>query len=67
MSCKGICVQYKADFIPKIGYYARGCKRCQTCDIYVNWEGLRCPCCSSILRVGPRLPANKQRLKELKQ
>ena len=45
MVCKGICVRYKADR-PKSGMrYISGQKRCQQCETYIIWKGLRCPCC----------------------
>jgi len=28
------------------GRYATGQKRCQICEIFIQWDGLVCPCCS---------------------
>ena len=59
MECNGICVKYKA-IRPRSGgwCYTTGQKRCKVCDIYLNWERLRCPCCGNELRSGPK--KNKQ-------
>ncbi len=34
--------------------YLIGQKRCQTCQIFINWQGLCCPCCGYRLRTKPR-------------
>src|ERR1051325_6303315 len=49
MACKGICIHYKAS-----SRYATGRKRCQTCDLFMQWDGVFCPCCGSRLGIGPR-------------
>ena len=48
MTCKGICIRYKAS-----GRYDNGHKRCQVCNIFIKWEGLWCPCCGCKLRTRP--------------
>ncbi len=56
MSCKGICIRFKAigESISK-GRYIKGQKRCQRCDIYINWNiSVFCPCCGTRLRYKPR-------------
>ena len=55
MACRGVCAIYKAGK-PSLGRgrYATGQKRCQTCEIFIQWDGLRCPCCSYRLRLKPR-------------
>jgi hypothetical protein len=62
MVCKGICIHHKAS-----GRYATGHKRCQTRDLFMQWDGVFCPCCGSRLRIGPRYKANlrKQRYKKI--
>jgi len=40
-------------FIPQFPY-EKGQKRCNSCDIYVEWDGFFCPCCGMKLRVAPR-------------
>ena len=31
-----------------------GQKRCQVCEIYLEWQGTWCPCCGYRLRIRPR-------------
>jgi hypothetical protein len=59
MTCKGICVLYKAS-----GRYATGHKRCQQCDLFIEWDGLWCPCCGYKLRTRPRKFKLKSKLRE---
>jgi len=54
MTCKGICVYHEAKKESIRGYYVSGQKRCQACEIFIEWKGLWCPCCGSKLRTGPR-------------
>ena len=49
MPCKEICTRHKAS-----GRYANGNKRCHQCDLFIKWDGLRCPCCGYKLRTRPR-------------
>ena len=49
MTCKGICIHYKTS-----GRYGDGHKRCQVCNIFIKWEGVRCPCCRYKLRTRPK-------------
>ena len=44
MVCKGICIRHKALKPVGDGRYAKGQKRCQVCEIFLNWDGLWCPC-----------------------
>ena len=54
MTCKGICQRHKATR-PKTGKrYLIGQKRCQGCEIFIDWQGTWCPCCGYRLRVNPR-------------
>ncbi len=63
MTCKGICIKYKAKKQPK-GHYAVGHKRCQNCDLFIDvGDEIRCPCCRYILRSKPRKTFDKERLK----
>ena len=62
MTCKGICVLYKA----VSNHYANGHKRCQQCGIFIKWDGLRCPCCGYKLRTRPR-NFSKAKLREQKR
>ena len=35
------------------------------CDIYLDWEGLYCPCCGFKLRTRPRGARLRKKLREL--
>jgi len=63
MTCKGICVRHKAQKPIGFGRYASGQKRCQICEIFINWEGLWCPCCGYRLRTKPRNLKYKAKLR----
>src|SRR5210317_1581457 len=63
MTCKGICVRYKAQKPVGTGRYASGQRRCQMCEIFIKWEGLWCPCCSYRLRTKPRNLKYKAKLR----
>ena len=62
MTCKELCIHHKA-----LGRYATGNKRCQICEIFIEWDGAFCPCCGSRLRIGPKNTANKARLRKQKK
>jgi uncharacterized Zn finger protein (UPF0148 family) len=62
MTCKGICLYYKGS-----SRYATGNKHCQICDLFVNWNGVFCPCCGCRLRIGPRSLKFKTKLREQKR
>ena len=64
MTCKGICTRYKAQKPVGTGRYASGQRRCQICEIFINWEGLWCPCCGYRLRTKPRNLKYKAKLRE---
>jgi hypothetical protein len=61
MTYKGICMRHKAS-----GRYANGHKRCNRCNLFIKWNGLRCSCCSNRLRIGPRAYKYKEKLREQK-
>jgi len=64
--CPGICVKLKAPFDAHGGgYYTNGHKRCNFCDIFIQHNGPRCPCCKHRLRSKPL--GNKQRKKLLQE
>jgi hypothetical protein len=55
MTCRGICTRYRVTRPALgIGRYAAGQKRCQLCEIFLEWDGLICPCCRYRLRLKPR-------------
>lgn len=64
MTCRGICPRYKVKKRMAGGYYATGGKRCQVCDIFVDWVGYSCPCCHFKLRGKPRSGMYKNKLKQ---
>ena len=64
MTCKGICVRYKAQKPVGTGRYASGQRRCQICEIFIKWEGLWCPCCGYRLRTKPRNLKYKAKLRQ---
>lgn len=35
-------------------FYQQGSKRCSCCMVYLNWNGIRCPCCNATLRIHPK-------------
>ena len=71
MPCKGICERFRAKkpmpFRLGISRYASGQKRCQVCEVWMSWEGTRCPCCSIKLRGRPRRRDGKVVYKEQEQ
>ncbi len=58
--CKNQCIKYKATRPANGSRYGSGQVRCQRCEIFINWDGLWCPCCNYRLRLKPR----NTRLKE---
>ncbi len=67
MVCKGVCPRYKAQKPRSGGRYEAGQKRCQVCEIYLEWEGIWCPCCTYRLRSNPRNRKYKERLREIQE
>ncbi len=64
MTCKGICVRYAAQNIVGGARYASGQRRCQICEIFIKWEGFRCPCCGCKLRLMPRSARLKEKFRD---
>jgi len=62
ISCNGICHRYKALKSTSTGRYITGQKRCNSCNIFLWWDGLRCPCCNYQLRLRPRSSKFKEKL-----
>lgn len=56
MHCREICIKYGAKnlFLKEAGRYESGQKRCTSCEVYINWDGIHCPCCGHFLRTKPR-------------
>jgi len=63
--CKGICIRHKAQKPVGTGRYILGHKRCQVCEIFIQWEGFFCPCCGYRLRTRPRNSRYKSKLMEM--
>ena len=61
MVCKGVCHRYKTKFNLNGLRYANGQKRCNVCEIFVNWDGRFCPCCGMCLRTRPKISRYRQR------
>jgi hypothetical protein len=40
MTCKGICIRHKAKKPVGSGRYAMGQKRCQICELFIEWKGV---------------------------
>ena len=59
--CIGECRKYKAIKPLNIGRYAVGQKRCNYCELFVNYDGIKCPCCNSQLRCLPRSRKGKEK------
>ena len=62
--CIGACSKYKAKKPVDLGRYAAGQKRCNYCEIFVEWDGLSCPCCGRQLRCLPRSRKGKEKYQE---
>ena len=55
MTCKGTCTRHLSQKpVNGLSRYLDGQKRCQICQIYIRWDGIWCPCCSTKLRIYPR-------------
>jgi len=52
--CKGVCEDFKGEKIPNGSKYEYGQKRCSLCSIFLTVQGVRCPCCSAMLRTKSR-------------
>ncbi|MDH3490276.1 MAG: hypothetical protein OEL56_07485 [Nitrosopumilus sp.] len=68
MSCRGICHRYKAEkpALPATRY-GNGQKRCNTCDMFIEWDGNHCPCCGSNLRTKPKGTGSRHQLMIIQQ
>ena len=58
MVCKGVCHRYKARWTSSQFRYANGQKRCNVCEIFLNWNGY---CCATSLRTRPRISRYRQK------
>ena len=63
MNCKKICLKYASKHSPRDGgRYQAGDKRCSSCEIFITWDGGRCPCCGCALRGKPRNSKSRERI-----
>lgn len=70
MNCKRICLEYEVKTKPKkTGRYGSGQKRCSFCNVFMVFDGNRCPCCKCILRKKPRIAETRSKIveKQLKE
>jgi len=65
--CKGLCRHFEANQITGHTRYQSGQKRCSTCSIFINFQGARCPCCQTKLRLRSRLNQKEQPEKQMKK
>jgi len=61
MGCNGICNNFKATKPSTGGRYEHGQKRCQTCEIFLYWNGVNCPCCNMRIRSTSRYVKSKEK------
>lgn len=60
-ACKGGCEKYRADVKMKNGLrYKTGQKRCSNCDLFMFWDGVKCPCCNTTLRITPKSKKSRE-------
>ena len=64
MGCTEKCLKLKATGNFTGGRYKYGQKRCQVCDVFIQWEGIWCPCCGYKLRSKPRNKKYKAKLRD---
>ena len=65
MACKSECHKWKAKKpYATVRRYAVGQKYCNTCMVFLEWDGLYCPCCHYRLRQKPRNSKVKQAYRE---
>jgi len=61
MNCKGICQNHKAKKPKDGGRYETGQKRCNSCCVFMKYDGLFCPCCNLRLRKSSRYTKYKEK------
>ena len=52
--CKALCELTGVHAPWNSDPYGRGLRRCRRCDIFFKTDVRSCPCCGTLLRVGPR-------------
>jgi len=66
ITCNGVCHRYRAKKPVGMGRYASGQKRCNSCEIFIHWAGLWCPCCNYKPRLRPRSSKFKIKYQNIK-
>jgi len=59
VECEGKCLKYKSPGPGNHPQYKIGIKWCKKCNLFLNIEKYRCPCCKTKLRTKPK---NKTKL-----
>lgn len=55
MTCRNVCENYRFKRVNNdVHLYSLGAKYCSGCDVFLDWEGRRCPCCGVQLRCKAR-------------
>ena len=58
-----LCSAYKATKHEHESHYGNGHKRCNECEVFIKWDGAKCPCCGRVLRTRPHNTKLKARLR----
>jgi len=61
MKCNDICQNHKAKKSIEGERYETGQKRCNSCNIFIEYDGLFCPCCNQRLRKSSRYTKFKEK------
>ena len=69
MSCKKICSNYivKKPSNKNVGRYESGHKRCSVCEVFLKFDGKKCPCCGTNLRGKPRNSKGRDKIVKSKR
>lgn len=62
MKCNDICQSHKAKKPKCGGRYEAGQKRCNSCNVFMECDGVFCPCCNVRLRSSSRYTKFKEKL-----
>ena len=64
LSCKGLCNRIKSVGTAMQFKYQEGQKRCSLCELFIDCDDARCPCCKTILRTKSRNRVSKIKRRE---
>ena len=59
--CTGRCWQYSTGYRPGDRRYAHGRKYCKHCEVFMESDEKKCPCCGNWLRIKPRDRSGRRR------